>query len=104
MPSPKWALRWLLFSPVPSQRTFESLGSMAMQQRVKTPLLSKIGEKVFQAGDVIAMPTGTIHSVINESDQVTLSLHVYGKHINFTQRSQFDLDGHTEKPFVVQID
>ena len=66
--------------------------------------LRKIGEKVFQAGDVIAMPTGTIHSVSNESDQVTLSLHVYGKHINFTQRSQFDPDGHTEKPFVVQID
>lgn len=66
--------------------------------------LRKIGEKVFHAGDVIAMPTGTIHSVSNESDQVTLSLHVYGKHINFTQRSQFDPDGHTERPFILKID
>ncbi len=46
MPSPKCALRWLLFSPVPSQRTFESFGSMATQQSVKTPLSSKIGENV----------------------------------------------------------
>lgn len=66
--------------------------------------LRRIGEKVFQAGDVIAMPTGTIHSVSNQSHQVTLSLHVYGKHINFTQRSQFDPDEHTEKPFILKID
>ena len=46
MPSPKWALRWLLFSPVPSQTTFESFGSIATQHRVKTPLSSKIGAKV----------------------------------------------------------
>jgi predicted metal-dependent enzyme (double-stranded beta helix superfamily) len=66
--------------------------------------LRKIGEKVFHPGDVIAMPTGTIHSVSNESDQVTLSLHVYGKHINFTQRSQFNPDERTEKPFLLKID
>jgi predicted metal-dependent enzyme (double-stranded beta helix superfamily) len=65
--------------------------------------LRKIGEKVFQPGDVIAMPTGTIHSVSNNSDEVTLSLHVYGKHINFTERSQFDPDAHTEKPFKIDI-
>ena len=66
--------------------------------------LRKIGEKIFRTGDVIAMPTGTIHSVSNDSDQVTLSLHVYGKHINFTQRSQFDPDEQTEKPFIVHVD
>jgi hypothetical protein len=42
--------------------------------------------------------------VSNDSDQVTLSLHVYGKHINFTQRSQFDPDEQTEKPFIVHVD
>ena len=64
----------------------------------------EIREKIFRTGDVIAMPTGTIHSVSNDSDQVTLSLHVYGKHINFTQRSQFDPDEQTEKPFIVHVD
>jgi len=66
--------------------------------------LRKIGEKVFAAGEVVAMPTGTIHSVCNESDQVTLSLHVYGKHVNFTKRSQFDPEQRTERPFIVKID
>ena len=32
------------------------------------------------------------------------SLHTYGKHINFTGRSQFDPDAGTEEPFVVVID
>jgi len=66
--------------------------------------LRKLGEKVFVPGDVVAMPTGTIHSVSNESDRVTLSLHVYGRHLNFAKRSQFDPDKRTEEPFLVRID
>jgi predicted metal-dependent enzyme (double-stranded beta helix superfamily) len=62
-----------------------------------------IGEKVFSVGEVVAMPTGGIHLVWNESDKVSLSLHIYGKHINFTGRSQFDPDNKTETPFVVKL-
>jgi predicted metal-dependent enzyme (double-stranded beta helix superfamily) len=65
--------------------------------------LRRIGEKVFGPGDVVAMPTGTIHSVRNETDRVTLSLHVYGKHINFTPRSQFDPEQRTAKPLIVKL-
>jgi predicted metal-dependent enzyme (double-stranded beta helix superfamily) len=66
--------------------------------------LKKIGEKRFEPGEVIAMPSSTIHSVWNDSDKVTLSLHVYGKHINFTGRSQFDLETRTETPFILAIE
>jgi predicted metal-dependent enzyme (double-stranded beta helix superfamily) len=66
--------------------------------------LRKVGEKVFGAGDVLAMSRGTIHSVWNETDVVTLSLHIYGKHINYTGRSQFDLEKQTETPFIVKMD
>jgi predicted metal-dependent enzyme (double-stranded beta helix superfamily) len=66
--------------------------------------LRQIGEQVFGPGEVLAMPDGTIHSVHNDTDRVTLSLHVYGKHINHTQRSQFDLQQHIEKPFIVRHD
>jgi hypothetical protein len=45
MPSPKCALRWLWFSPVPSHSTLESRGSMTMQQRLWEPPSSKIGVK-----------------------------------------------------------
>ena len=64
--------------------------------------LKKIGEKVCGVGDVIAMPRGTIHSVVNETDAVSVSLHIYGKHVNFTTRSQFDLKRRTETPFIVK--
>jgi len=65
--------------------------------------LRAIGQQVLGPGDVLAMPSGTIHSVRNDSDRVAVSLHVYGKHINFTRRSQFDLERRTEKPFMVKV-
>jgi predicted metal-dependent enzyme (double-stranded beta helix superfamily) len=65
--------------------------------------LKKIGEKVCGVGDVVALPKGTIHSVWNETDKVSLSLHIYGKHINYTGRSQFDLQTQTETPFIVKM-
>ncbi len=45
-----------------------------------------------------------IHSVWNETDTVSLSLHTYGKHINRTGRSQFDPEAKTEEIFIVTVD
>jgi predicted metal-dependent enzyme (double-stranded beta helix superfamily) len=56
------------------------------------------------AGEVICMKTGGIHAVRNESDDVTLSLHTYGMHVNYTDRSQFDLETNEVKEFVVRVD
>jgi predicted metal-dependent enzyme (double-stranded beta helix superfamily) len=56
------------------------------------------------AGELICMKTGGIHAVHNETDGVTLSLHTYGKHVNHTSRSQFDLEAKTRKDFVVRVD
>jgi predicted metal-dependent enzyme (double-stranded beta helix superfamily) len=55
------------------------------------------------AGDVIALPSGTIHSVANEGDRMSTSLHVYGRHVNHTARSQFDPVAKTETPYKVQV-
>lgn len=63
--------------------------------------LRKIGEKVFADGDVLVMPAGKIHSVHNDTDRVTLSLHIYGRHVNHTERSQFDPARRTETPYKV---
>ncbi len=41
------------------------------------------------AGELVCMRTGGIHSVQNNTDQVTLSLHTYGKHINHTNSPKF---------------
>jgi predicted metal-dependent enzyme (double-stranded beta helix superfamily) len=60
--------------------------------------LERIGEKVIGAGEVLAMPAGIIHSVANDTDKTTLTLHVYGKHLNHSARSNFDLEKNSESP------
>jgi predicted metal-dependent enzyme (double-stranded beta helix superfamily) len=66
--------------------------------------LKKVGEKVFGVGDVLAMRTGQIHSIWNESEAVSVSLHIYGKNIQHTGRSQFDIEKRTETPFVLKLE
>lgn len=55
-------------------------------------------------GELVCMKTGGIHRVTNETDRMTLSLHTYGRHINHTNRSQFDLETNERKAFVVRVD
>ena len=59
------------------------------------------GEKVFGAGDVVTFLPESIHSVTNDTAAVTVSLHVYGKHVNYTARSQFDPETRVAKEFKV---
>ena len=66
--------------------------------------LKKVGEKVFRDGDVLAMRTGQIHSIWNESSSTSLSLHIYGRNIQHTGRSQFDVQRKTETPFVLKLE
>jgi hypothetical protein len=33
-----------------------------------------------------------------------MSLHTYGRHINFTGRSEFDPEGKREKPYIVKVE
>jgi rhodanese-related sulfurtransferase/predicted metal-dependent enzyme (double-stranded beta helix superfamily) len=62
------------------------------------------GEKVFGPGEVVAFLPHEIHSVTNGTGAITVSLHVYGKHLNYTGRSQFDQAAKTETPFLVRHD
>lgn len=43
------------------------------------------------------------HSVWNVGKSVSISLHTYGRHINYTGRSEFDLEHKREKPYVLKI-
>lgn len=64
----------------------------------------KQAERVFGPGDVVTLGPDGIHSVVNETDEVTVSLHVYGKHLNFLPRSQFDPELDLEQPFPVKVE
>jgi predicted metal-dependent enzyme (double-stranded beta helix superfamily) len=65
--------------------------------------LERAGEEVIAPGQVVAMLPDAIHSVRNETGRVTVSLHVYGMHLNHTGRSQFDPEAKTETPFIVAV-
>src|SRR3990167_935565 len=54
-------------------------------------------------GDIVTMRTDDIHSVINPMpDNVSVSLHIYGKHFNHTNRKKFDPEKKTVQPFIVR--
>jgi predicted metal-dependent enzyme (double-stranded beta helix superfamily) len=56
------------------------------------------------AGELVCIRSGGIHKVTNETDALTLSLHTYGRHVNYTNRSQFDLDTHEYSAFNVNVE
>jgi predicted metal-dependent enzyme (double-stranded beta helix superfamily) len=53
-------------------------------------------------GDIVSMRTHDIHSVVNPAEGVSVSLHIYGRHFNHTNRSQFDPVNNSAKPFIVR--
>ena len=65
--------------------------------------LTELSTKTFAPGHALAMPPHIIHAVRNDSDRLSVSLHVYGRNINFTGRSKFDPSRNLEEPFVVTI-
>lgn len=64
--------------------------------------IEKEGERVFSRGESLTLLPRTIHSIENRTDAISLSLHVYGYHINHTDRSQFDTENHTATPWKVR--
>ncbi len=55
-------------------------------------------------GDLVCMKSGGIHMVRNETDDVTISFHTYGKHINYTNRVQFNLETNEVTKVQLKID
>lgn len=45
-----------------------------------------------------------IHSVVNNGSRVAVSLHTYGRHLNHTGRSTFDVEAKTETPLFLKIE
>jgi predicted metal-dependent enzyme (double-stranded beta helix superfamily) len=62
--------------------------------------LAKEFDRVFGPGEVVLLLPGEIHSVLNETDAVTVSLHVYGRHLNYVTRSEFDPDTNSARPLL----
>ena len=65
--------------------------------------LRRGGERVMTAGDIARCYPEHIHSVRNVGKDISMSLHTYGRHINHTGRSEFDLENKREKPYAIKI-
>lgn len=63
--------------------------------------LRKLSEKKFAPGDAIAITPEIIHSVHNPGERISVSLHIYGRNINFTGRSRYDPENRTVTPWTV---
>lgn len=61
--------------------------------------LERVGEMDCVLGQAVALPSPTIHSVENTTEQPSVSLHVYGKNVYYTGRSQFDIVNKLELPW-----
>ncbi len=59
-------------------------------------------ETLYPGGAVCCMPED-IHSVWNNGDTVAVSLHTYGRHLNHTGRSIFNIEDNTEIPCIVNV-
>ncbi len=66
--------------------------------------LEKGAETVVEAGSAVAMVTGEIHSVENRTGRTSISIHVYGRHVGFVDRSQFDPETNVREPFQVAFE
>ena len=65
--------------------------------------LVKTNEETIYAGDATCCLPEDIHSVWNNGREIALSIHTYGKHLNHTGRSIFDINQKTETPCIVKV-
>jgi predicted metal-dependent enzyme (double-stranded beta helix superfamily) len=61
--------------------------------------LTRAGKARVEEGEVIAMGARRIHSVQNDSRDLSVSLHIYGMHVDYTERSKFDPGKRTSSPY-----
>ena len=65
--------------------------------------IRKVSEQIVGPGDVLTFLPDTIHSVVNHTQSVSVSLHAYGVNINFTPRAQFDPESSVERPIALRM-
>ena len=55
-------------------------------------------------GTAVCCHPEDIHAVYNNGSTVAVSLHTYGRHLNHTGRSLFDVASKTETPLILKVE
>ena len=66
--------------------------------------LEHVSERRLTPGGISSFLSDDIHTVWNDTESVSWSLHVYGRHINHTARSKFDPIANTEEAYVLNVE
>ena len=66
--------------------------------------LEVTAEATLYPGSAVCCMPEDIHSVWNNGEQTAVSLHTYGRHLNHTGRSVFDIEAKTETPCIVEVE
>jgi len=66
--------------------------------------LEKSHETTLFPGDASCCMPEDIHSVWNNGTELAVSLHTYGRHLNHTGRSLFDIATKSEIPCIVKVE
>lgn len=61
-------------------------------------------EETLYPGKAVCCLPEDIHSVWNNGETIAVSLHTYGRHLNHTGRSVFDVEAKTESPCIVKVE
>ena len=61
--------------------------------------IARAGKARVEEGEVIAMGARRIHSVHNDSRDVSVSLHIYGMNVDHAERSKFDPETRVASPY-----
>jgi predicted metal-dependent enzyme (double-stranded beta helix superfamily) len=66
--------------------------------------LEKTHEETLFPGTAVCCMLEDIHSVWNNGTELAVSLHTYGRHLNHTGRSVFDVTAKSETPCIVKVE
>ena len=69
-------------------------GSVAGHAHVARDFGERIDENA-----IIAMPSDAIHSLQNDSDGISVTLHIYGVNVDYTDRRRYDPESRTSSPY-----
>ena len=61
--------------------------------------VERSGRQRVGAGTMVSMPGDAIHSLHNDSGDKSVTLHLYGVNVDFTNRCKFDPANHTVAPY-----
>jgi len=61
--------------------------------------VARAGQERIDPSRIVALPRPSIHSLHNDSDAASVTLHLYGINVDFAERWKYDPNGHTLAPY-----